>query len=80
MERMACIIDSWVPTASMTECALGPLGGSLMRATSCSPRSVRMSVAPKSGASFWRGLVVGRTAGGGDEGGHDAVDVGVELV
>ena len=79
MERMACIIDSWVPTASMTEGA-GPVGGSLMRATSCSPRSVRMSVAPKSGASFWRGLVVGRTAGGGDEGGHDAVDVGVELV
>jgi len=53
--RRACIIDSWVPTASMTECAPSPLVRSLMRATPSFPRSVTMSVAPNSNASFWRG-------------------------
>src|SRR3954464_15931919 len=51
---MACIIDSCVPTASMTECAPRPMVRSLSFATPPSPRSVMTSVAPKSLASFWR--------------------------
>src|SRR3954466_10682524 len=51
---MACIIDSCVPTASMTECAPRPLVRSLSFATPPSPRSVMTSVAPKSPASFCR--------------------------
>ena len=51
---MACSMDSWVPTASMTEWAPRPLVRSLIRATPSSPRSSTMSVAPKSSASFWR--------------------------
>ena len=37
---MACIIDSWVPTASITECAPSPSVSSLIAATPSSPRSV----------------------------------------
>src|SRR6478672_5453581 len=54
VEWMACIIDSWVPTASITECAPRPSVSSLILATPSSPRSVTTSVAPKSRASFWR--------------------------
>src|SRR3954466_10722527 len=53
---IACIIDSWVPTASMTECAPRPLVSSLTSATPSSPRVVTMSVAPNSRASFCRDL------------------------
>src|SRR5918995_227279 len=52
---MACSIDSWVPTPSMTECAPSPLVSSLIRATPSSPRSSTISVAPYSRASCWRG-------------------------
>jgi hypothetical protein len=51
---MDCIIASCVPTASITECAPSPSVMSLMRATPSSPRSVTMSVAPNSKASFCR--------------------------
>src|SRR5215203_3301979 len=51
---MACIIDSCVPTASMTECAPSPPVSSLIRAAPSSPRSATMSVAPNSWASRWR--------------------------
>ena len=51
---MACIIASWVPTASMTECAPSPSVSSLTCATPSSPRSSTMSVAPNSRASAWR--------------------------
>jgi hypothetical protein len=47
-ERMACIIDSWVPTASITECAPSRLVSSLILATPSSPRSSTISVAPNS--------------------------------
>src|SRR5215217_6299824 len=52
---MACIIDSWVPTASMTECAPRPLVRSFTRSTPASPRSSTMWVPPYSKASCWRG-------------------------
>ena len=52
--RMACIIDSCVPTASMTLCAPSPPVSSLIFATPSSPRSSTMSVAPNSRASAWR--------------------------
>ena len=52
---MACIIDSWVPTASITECAPKPSVRSLIAATPSAPRSVTMSVAPNSSASCCRG-------------------------
>src|SRR5664280_1112822 len=56
---MACIIDSWVPTASMTECAPSPLVSSLISATPSSPREVMMSVAPNCRARAWRdGIMV----------------------
>src|SRR6266511_3941712 len=48
-------LDSWVPTASITECAPSPLVSSLILATPSSPRSSTMSVAPNSRASFCRG-------------------------
>ena len=54
MQRIACIIDSRVPTHSSTESAPIPLVMSLMRATPSSPRSATMSVAPNSRASFCR--------------------------
>ena len=50
-QRIACIIDSCVPTHSSTESAPTPSVSSLMRATPSSPRSVTMSVAPNSRAS-----------------------------
>src|ERR671916_694888 len=63
---MACIIDSCVPTASTTECAPSPSVMSLIRATPSSPRSVTMSVAPNSSASFcrdsWRLIAMIRSA------------------
>src|SRR5207249_5985576 len=46
--------DLCVPTHSSTESAPIPFVSSLMRATPSSPRSVTMSVAPNSRASFWR--------------------------
>ena len=52
--RIACIIASCVPTHSRTESAPTPFVSSLMRATPSSPRSVTMSVAPNSRASFCR--------------------------
>src|SRR6266540_220017 len=55
VERMACIIDSWVPTASITEWAPSPSVRSLILATPSSPRSSTMSVAPNSRASLCRG-------------------------
>jgi hypothetical protein len=55
VERIACIIDSCVPTHSSTASAPIPFVSSLMRATASSPRSVTMSVAPNSRASFCRG-------------------------
>src|SRR4051794_23378956 len=51
---MACIIDSWVPTASSTECAPSPSVRSLIFCTPSSPRSLTMSVAPNSVARRWR--------------------------
>src|SRR3954447_14595843 len=64
--RMACVIDSWVPTASMVECAPRPPVSSLMRATPASPRSSTMSVAPNSRAracrSAWRLMAMMRSA------------------
>jgi hypothetical protein len=54
---MACIIDSWVPTASITECAPNPLVSSLILATPSSPRSVTISVAPNSRGKLLPGLV-----------------------
>ena len=54
MEWIACIIASWVPTASMTEWAPSPPVSSLTLATPSSPRSSTMSVAPNSRASAWR--------------------------
>ena len=45
---------SWVPTASMTECAPSPPVSSLTLATPSSPRSSTMSVAPNSRASACR--------------------------
>src|SRR4051794_6375988 len=51
---MACIIDSWVPTASITECAPSPFVSSLTSATPSSPRVVTTSVAPYSRASACR--------------------------
>src|SRR6516225_3030471 len=66
VERMACIIDSWVPTASITEWAPYPPVISLTRETPSSPRSVTMSVAPNSSASFcrasWRLIAMIRSA------------------
>src|SRR5207244_4819399 len=53
-ERRACCIDSWVPTHSSTASAPMPSVNSLMRSTPSSPRSVTMSVAPNSRASFCR--------------------------
>ena len=45
-DLIACIVDSCVPTASITECAPSPLVSSLILATPSSPRSSTMSVAP----------------------------------
>src|SRR5947208_13164027 len=63
---MACIIDSWVPTYSSTESAPIPLVSSFIRATPSAPRSVTMSVAPNSRASFcrdsWRLMAIIRSA------------------
>ena len=55
VERIACINDSWVPTASTTLCAPNPPVNSLTLATPSSPRSSTMSVAPNSRASSCRG-------------------------
>lgn len=43
-----------VPWASTTECTPSPSVSSLILATPSSPRTVTMSVAPNSSASFWR--------------------------
>ena len=63
---MVCIIDSWVPTASTTECALSPSVSFLTFAIPASPRFSTMSVAPNSRAnacrSACRGMAMIRSA------------------
>ena len=73
VEPMACIIDSWVPTASMTECAPSPSAAPSMRATPSSPRSSTMSVAPDSrpgpavGVTAHRDDALGTELAGGED-------------
>src|SRR5437763_17022050 len=63
---MVCIIDSCVPTHSSTESAPMPFVRSLIRVMPSSPRSVTISVAPNSRASFcrdsWRLIAIIRSA------------------
>ena len=54
VEAVACIIDSWVPTASMTQCASSPSVRSLIAARPASPRAGTMLGAPYSTANCWR--------------------------
>src|SRR5436309_8584411 len=54
MAESTCAADSCVPTHSSTESAPIPLVNSLIRSTPSSPRSVTISVAPNSRASFCR--------------------------
>jgi len=53
-DRIACLIDSWVPTASITKCAPSPSVRSFELTTPSSLSSSAMLVAPNRSARFCR--------------------------